>query len=157
MATPTTKKEVAIGDLPPDFALKDQNGATVRLSDFRAKRNVIVYFYPADYSPGCTTEACAFRDSFESFNNADAEVIGISSDSVDSHKGFTTKHNLPFTLLSDDSNGVAKAWGVPMPLGFLRGRTTYIIDKAGVVRHVFNDLLNGAKHVGVALEILKTI
>ena len=157
MATPISKKEVAVGDLAPDFALKDQNGTTIQLSGFRGKRNVIVYFYPADYSPGCTIEACAFRDSFESFKNADAEVIGISGDSVDSHKGFTTKHNLPFTLLSDESNAVAKAWGVPMPLGFLRGRTTYIIDKAGVVRHVFNDLLNGAKHVDVALEILKKI
>ena len=142
------------GARAPEFALDDQNGKRVALADFRGKKNVVVYFYPKDDTPGCTRESCAFRDQFSDFSDAGAEVIGISSDSVASHKKFAEKHRLPFTLLSDPGGSVRKAFGVPSSLGVLPGRVTYVIDKKGVVRHAFNSQLNPAKHVEEALQVL---
>jgi thioredoxin-dependent peroxiredoxin len=118
---------------------------------------VVVYFYPKDDTPGCTRESCAFRDQFSDFSDAGAEVIGISSDSVASHKKFAEKHRLPFTLLSDPGGSVRKAFGVPSSLGVLPGRVTYVIDKKGVVRHAFNSQLNPAKHVEEALAVLASL
>jgi peroxiredoxin Q/BCP len=142
------------GDRAPDFALEDQKGQRVALEDFRGRKNVVVYFYPKDDTPGCTRESCAFRDHFDDFAEAGAEVIGISSDSTRSHEAFAAKHRLPFTLLSDPGGRVRRAFGVPASLGVLPGRVSYVIDKQGVIRHAFNSQLNPARHVDEALRVL---
>jgi peroxiredoxin Q/BCP len=145
------------GETAPDFTLRDQDGRSVRLSDFRNRKNVVVYFYPKDDTPGCTRESCAFRDQFTAFSDAGAEVLGISSDSESSHKRFAEKHRLPFRLLSDEGARVRRAYRVPTTLGLLPGRVTYVIDKQGVVRHAFSSQMNPARHVGEALAVLATL
>jgi len=141
----------------PDFALEDQNGKHVALADFRGRKNVVLYFYPKDDTTGCTKEACTFRDQFEDFREAGAEVIGVSSDSASSHRAFAAKHELPFTLLSDPGGKVRVAFGVPATLGLLPGRVTYVIDKQGVIRHVFNSQMHPTRHVSKALAVLATL
>ncbi|MEM8810705.1 MAG: peroxiredoxin [Cyanobacteria bacterium P01_G01_bin.38] len=148
---------IKVGDTAPDFTLPNQAGESVALSAFKGQKAVILYFYPKDDTPGCTTESCTFRDSYQDFLDAGAEVIGISSDSPESHQKFAAKHNLPFTLVSDTGATVRKAYGVPATLGLLPGRVTYVIDKDGVVRHVFNSQFNPKKHVDEALSVLKSI
>jgi thioredoxin-dependent peroxiredoxin len=138
----------------PDFELLSESGQKIRLSEFRGKKTVVVYFYPKDDTPGCTIESCAFRDVYEDLKEQGAEVIGISSDSIDSHKQFAQKHNLPFILLSDAGGKVRSAWGVPSTLGLLPGRVTYIIDKKGVVRSIFNSQLDVQKHVTEAKKMI---
>ncbi len=147
--------KVDVGSLAPDFTLPNQDGQPVSLKDFKDQKAVVLYFYPKDNTPGCTTEACAFRDSYEVFKESGAEVIGVSSDSADSHQGFASKHSLPFVLLSDQGGQVRKLYGVPSTLGLLPGRVTYVIDKTGVVKHVFNSQFGATKHVEEALKILK--
>jgi thioredoxin-dependent peroxiredoxin len=145
------------GDRAPDFALEDQDGRTVRLSDLRGKKNVVVYFYPKDDTPGCTKESCAFRDHYEAFLEAGAEVLGISSDSARSHKAFAEKHRLPFRLLADAGGKVRAAFRVPRTMGLLPGRVTYVIDREGVIRHAFNAQLDAARHVDEALGVLRRL
>jgi thioredoxin-dependent peroxiredoxin len=146
---------ITLGDTAPDFTLDSQTGAKVTLSSFKGQKAVVLFFYPKDDTPGCTVESCTFRDSYSDFQAAGAEVIGISGDSVDSHQKFASKHNLPYTLVSDANNQVRKAYGVPATLGLLPGRVTYVIDKAGIVRHVFNSQFNPTQHVAEALRVLK--
>src|SRR5215211_6402763 len=133
-----TKDDVGVGSKAPDFTLPSQSGEMVSLKDFLGEKPVILYFYPKDDTPGCTKEACAFRDEHEEFGKLDAEVIGVSSDSVESHKRFAEKHDLSFTLLSDDRGKVRRLYGVPNSFGIIPGRVTYGIDEAGVIRHVFS-------------------
>ena len=142
------------GKKAPAFALKDQTGKTRRLSDF-AGRPVILYFYPKDDTPGCTKEACTFRDQYQDFQDAGAAVIGVSSDSSESHRKFAAKHRLPFTLLADRGGKLRTLYGVPATFGLLPGRVTFVIDGAGVVRHVFNSQLDATRHVREALEVLR--
>jgi len=151
------KGKVKVGDMAPDFALPDQTGSMKSLRDFIGKKIIVLYFYPKDFSRGCTAEACAFRDSYDVFVDAGAQVIGISSQSVDSHNRFAILNELPFILLSDEGGKVRELYGVPSSLGLLPGRVTYIIDKKGVVRHVFSSQLNATKHVEEALRIVKEI
>ncbi len=148
---------VKVGDLAPDFALPNASGEIVRLSDFRGKRAVVLYFYPKDNTRGCTAEACAFRDSYEAFTDLGAEVIGVSSDSQASHIDFAQRRRLPFVLLSDAGAVVRKRYGVPASFGIIPGRVTYVIDREGVVRHIFNSQSNISKHVNDALEVLRRI
>ena len=148
---------IKIGDRVPDFSLASQSGATVKLSDFLGKKCVVLYFYPKDDTPGCTAESCAFRDSYEVFSEAGAEVIGISGDSVDSHVRFAAKYNLPFTLLSDENNQVRKLFGVPATMFILPGRVTYVIDQEGIVRHIFDSMLDFKAHVDEALKTVKSL
>jgi peroxiredoxin Q/BCP len=148
---------LAAGARAPEFTLNDQNGRPVRLADFRGRKNVVVYFYPKDDTPGCTKESCAFRDHYAAFSDAGAEVLGISSDSESSHEAFAKKHRLPFSLLSDPGGKVRSAFGVPSTLGLLPGRVTYVIDKQGVIRHAFNSQLQATKHVDEALSVLKSL
>lgn len=144
------------GDKCPPFKLKDQNGKLFNVDDVIGKDNLVIYFYPKDDSPGCTKQACSFRDAFEDFKEAGARVIGISSDDEQSHKKFAEKYNLPFTLLADSKKVVRKQFGVPTNLlGLLPGRVTYIIDKKGVVQGVFNSQLNFDKHISKALNVLE--
>jgi thioredoxin-dependent peroxiredoxin len=143
---------IQVGDKAPDFTLPAQSGEQVRLYDRLGQRVVVLYFYPKDDTPGCTAEACAFRDSYEVFTDAGAEVIGVSSDSPDRHAAFADRRKLPFTLLSDQGGRVRKSYGVPAVLGVLPGRVTYVIDREGTVRHVFNSMTNIGQHVSGALE-----
>ena len=148
---------LGVGDKAPEFTLTDQGGKTVSLKDFRGRKNVVVYFYPKDDTPGCTKEACTFRDQYTAFTDVGAEVFGISGDSAASHKAFAEKYRLPFPLLSDGDGTVRKAFGVPRTLGLLPGRVTYVIDKQGVIRHAFNSQLNPTKHVDEAIAVLKAL
>ena len=151
------KPAIDVGAAAPEFDLADATGKRVRLSDFRGTRAVVLYFYPKDDTPGCTKEACSFRDSYEAFKEAGAEVIGISSDSEASHQKFAVKFRLPFTLVSDPGGSVRKRYGVPATLGLLPGRVTFVIDRAGVVRHVFNSQLQATRHVDEALGVLRRL
>jgi peroxiredoxin Q/BCP len=148
---------IQVGDQAPDFTLPTQSGETFRLQDRMGERVIVLYFYPKDNTSGCTKEACAFRDSYEVFTEAGADVIGVSSDSVDKHAGFASQHNLPFTLLSDQGGRVRKTYGVPGVLGVIPGRVTYVIDRAGVVQHVFSSMTNIDGHVNDALRVVKEL
>jgi thioredoxin-dependent peroxiredoxin len=151
------KSTVQVGDSAPDFSLPAQSGETVSLSDYRDKKVVVLYFYPKDNTPGCTAEACAFRDSYEAFTDNGAEVIGISSDSVDAHGKFSGKYQLPFVLLSDKGGAVRKTYGVPSALMVLPGRVTYVIDREGTVRHIFSSMANIDGHINEALTMVKEL
>lgn len=148
--------KVKVGDNVPFFRLLNQDGKLVDLSVYIGKP-IVVFFYPKDETPGCIKEACAFRDSHDQFIAAGANVFGISADSVDSHKSFKLKFNLPYDLLSDENNKVRKTFGVSADLfGLIPGRVTYIIDDQGIVRHIFNNQLNFKKHVDESLKILES-
>jgi peroxiredoxin Q/BCP len=142
------------GTPAPDFELPDQNGNLVRLSQFRGKSPVVVYFYPKDDTRGCTAEACAFRDDTPQFEAKGAAVIGISDDSTQSHASFAAKYNLGFTLLSDNGGRVRKLYGVNKTLGIIPGRVTFVIDREGVIRHVFSSQVDFTGHVREALAAL---
>jgi peroxiredoxin Q/BCP len=149
-------KEISIGSNIPGFALKDQDGQLFDINSVLGKKNLVIYFYPKDDTPGCTAQACSFRDQFEVFKEADAVIIGISGQSVASHKEFALKHRLSFTLLSDEGNRIRKLFGVPTSFfGFLPGRVTYVADKTGKVIYTFNSQMQTTKHVEEALRILK--
>ncbi|MDZ7614481.1 MAG: peroxiredoxin [Flavobacteriaceae bacterium] len=148
--------EIKIGSTIPAFTLPDQNGNMFNTGSLIGKKNMVIYFYPKDDSPGCTAQACSFRDQFEVFTEADAVIIGISGQSVKSHKEFAEKHRLSFTLLSDEGNKIRKLFGVPTNLfGLLPGRVTYVADKTGKVIYTFNSQIQATKHVDEALRILK--
>src|SRR5678815_1058000 len=144
------------GSTAPAFKTTDANGETVSLKDLRGQK-VVLYFYPKDDTPGCTKEACSFRDSYQSFTDAGAEVVGVSSDDGASHQKFAEKFHLPFTLVSDTGGSVRKRYGVPATLGLLPGRVTFVIDRDGIVRHVFNSQLQATKHVDEALGVIKRL
>lgn len=146
---------IQVGDAIPDVALQSQTGETVNLKSFNGTKCVVLYFYPKDDTPGCTKESCSFRDSYTAFQDAGAEVIGISGDNVASHKTFATKYNLPFTLLSDTGNAIRKSFGVPSTFGILPGRVTYVIDKSGIVKHITNSLLNFQGHIDESLKVVQ--
>jgi thioredoxin-dependent peroxiredoxin len=148
---------VKVGDNAPDFTLPSQMGDNVTLSEYFGKKNVVLYFYPKDESSGCTREACTFRDQYDIFTSLDAEVLGVSGQSVESHKSFATHHGLPFILLSDVDNKVRKLYGVPATMGIIPGRVTFIIDKKGVVRHMFNSQIQPEKHVEEAKQMLEKL
>jgi peroxiredoxin Q/BCP len=144
------------GNAAPDFTATNTNGETIRLKDLRGKK-VVLYFYPKDDTPGCTKEACSFRDAFSDFRKHDIEVIGISTDSEASHKKFTTKYQLPFTLLADTDHSIADAYGVYGEKKFM-GRTymgvkrmTFLIDEKGKVRKVF-EKVKPEEHAREVLE-----
>ena len=150
-------ERIKVGDRAPDFTIKNQRGEPVSLKDYLGKKAVVLYFYPKDNSPGCTKEACKFRDSYEDFKDAGAEVIGVSSQSVESHSIFSTSFNLPFSLLSDEDGRVRSLFGVPSSLSLIPGRVTYVIDKEGIVRLIFSSQLDPERHVEEALQILKSL
>lgn len=152
--TDTTMEKIEIGDVVPSFTLLDQNGNKFTVNN-KLNRPIVIYFYPKDDTPGCTKEACKFRDDFELFSDLNALVIGISSDSVHSHKKFEEKYNLPFTLLADANNVIRKLFGVPKSMFILPGRVTYIINKKGRVDYIFNNQFEAEKHIEIALKKLK--
>jgi len=146
---------IGVGDQAPDFQLPSSQGGTIRLQDLRGQP-VVVFFYPKDDTPGCTTEACSFQENLAQFQNLKATVLGISGDDLKSHQRFAAKHNLTFPLLADVGNLVRQRFGVP-PALFLPGRVTYVIDGEGVVRLVFNSLLKATAHVQEARACLETL
>lgn len=155
-ATGSRATRVTVGDVAPTFSLPNQDGKATSLADFEG-RCVVLYFYPKDETPGCTKESCAFRDAYEELQEAGAEVIGVSSDSPESHARFAANHRLPFTLLSDARGEVRAAYGVPKTLGLLPGRVTFVIDREGIVRHMFNSQLNAVQHVTEARTVVKRL
>lgn len=146
-----------VGESAPDFTLKDQDGKTVGLRDFRGQKNVVLYFYPKDNTPICTREACSFRDAYPAFEGVDAVVLGISGDDEASHRGFAERHKLPFRVLSDPDHAVAKLYDAMMGFGLMAGRVTYVIDRAGIVRHVTEARFSADKHVEEARAALELI
>jgi thioredoxin-dependent peroxiredoxin len=151
-------KAMQVGDMIPEFILPDQDGKMFDIRNVIGSKKIVIYFYPKDDSPGCTKEACYFRDLFEVFKEADAVIIGISGQSIESHKKFAEKHRLSFTLLSDVGNKIRKLFGVPTnAFGILPGRVTYVADRSGKVAYMFNSQVQAERHVDEALKILKTL
>ena len=144
------------GDKCPTFQLKNQFDQLVDITDYLGRRNLVIFFYPKDETPGCTKEACAFRDDFEEFLKYDCELFGISSDSVQNHLSFSKNHNLPYNLLADEDKAIRKLFGVPANLfGLIPGRVTYIISKKGLVEEIFNSQTNPIGHINSALKTLQ--
>ena len=147
---------IRIGDKIPEFTLQNQDGEPVNIKDIIGKKTVVLYFYPKDDTPGCTKEACSFRDQYTVFQDLGCEVIGISSDAPKAHKEFAIKYKLPFPLLADEKKEVRTLFGVPSSfLGLLPGRVTYIIDTEGIVRGIFNSQLNATQHIDEALKVVR--
>ena len=145
-----------VGDKMPLFTAIDGNGQTFDVSNYAGKP-LVIYFYPKDDTPGCTIQACTFRDQYEDFTALGAEVIGVSSDNETSHKKFASRYKLPFILLADGNKKLRRLFGVPNDLlGLLPGRVTYVIDKEGIIRLVFNSI-SSKIHIDKALQILKKI
>ncbi|WP_162051861.1 peroxiredoxin [Pontibacter pamirensis] len=145
------------GDKAPDFELQRQDGGLFRLHDLLKEKNVVLYFYPKDSTSGCTKQACEFRNQYKVFKEYDAEVVGVSSDSLQSHKKFERVHHLPFTLLSDKGGQIRSIYGVPRQLGVFPGRVTYIIDKSKEVRAIYNSMSKPLEHISTAIEVLRGI
>ncbi len=146
-----------IGDRAPDFTLPDAEGRPVHLGELLSKKAVVLYFYPKDETPGCTAESCAFRDAYDDFTAAGAEVVGVSRDDSVSHGRFAAHHKLPFVLLADPQGSVHDLYGIRSRLGFLRDRVTFVIDRGGIVRHVFTSMIDMKGHVNRALPIVREL
>jgi thioredoxin-dependent peroxiredoxin len=140
-----------VGDRAPDFSATTYDGNRICLSDYLGKRGLVLFFYPKDGTPICTKEACAFRDSYEQFIDAGADVIGVSGDSDERHRGFARQHKLSFPLLSDADGGLRKAFAVPKTMGLFPGRVTYVIDKEGTIQQIFSAQFASDEHVRQAL------
>ena len=148
-------KPLRVGDRLPEFSLPDQYGDTFDLITLLGKKKLVIFFYPKDESPGCTRQVCYFGDHLEEFRNAGAEIIGISGQSVESHRSFAARHELSYRVLSDEGDKVRKLFGVPADLfGLLPGRVTYVTDTSGKIVYIFNSQLKVEKHVDEALKII---
>lgn len=143
-----------VGQSAPDFTLKNAQGEEVRLYNLLSRGDVVLYFYPKDETRGCTAQACAFRDSYEEFKDAGAEVVGVSSDGEQDHAGFANNHRLPFILLSDPNKEVRKLYKVPNSLLFIPGRVTYVIGTDQKIRMAFNSMFKPEEHIQEALQVL---
>ena len=144
------------GDKVPVFKLPDQDGKMIDVAERIGKQPLVIYFYPKDFTSGCTMEAHAFREMYEAFQKEGAEVFGISSDDAESHKKFVVEHELPFTLLSDENNKVREMFGA-FGVGHTLGRVTYVVDKKGIVRMVFSSQLQPKKHVDESIRKVREI
>ncbi|KAB1156538.1 peroxiredoxin [Flavobacterium luteum] len=147
-----------VGDRIPNFTAINTNGTVFESQFIIGKKPVVIYFYPKDDTPGCTAQACSFRDQYEDFTDLGAEVIGVSSDTVASHQKFAKQHQLPFILLSDSNKKIRNLFGVPSGLfGLLPGRVTYVADKNGIITLIFDNSLMATKHIPKALSSLKKL
>lgn len=159
--TAADSRPIGVGDAAPDFSLCDQDGRLVRFSELRRRDGrdapIVLFFYPRNFTPACTKEACDFRDAYEDFAEAGAVVVGVSSDSAESHRRFAQTFRLPFTLLSDADGAVRRLYGVPSTFGLFAGRVTYVIDRAGIVRLVFNSQLRPGAHIRRAMAALRAM
>jgi thioredoxin-dependent peroxiredoxin len=147
-------KTLKVGVTAPDFTAQAHNGETISLADFRGKKSVVLYFYPRDNTSVCTAQACSFRDSYEDFSAAGAVVIGVSGDSLERHQAFAAKKQLPFLLISDADGSLRQEYGVPNLIGLIPRRVTFVIDREGVVRHVFEAMFSSGPHIEGAKEIV---
>lgn len=145
-----------VGDRAPDFSATTGDGKTIRLADFLGKRALVLFFYPKDGTSICTAEACAFRDSYDKFVQAGADVIGVSSDDEASHQSFARDHKLSFPLISDTKGKLRKTFAVPKTLGLFPGRVTYVIDKEGIIRQIFSAQFASDEHVRQALAAVES-
>ena len=145
------------GDPAPNVTLPLHDGTRVALADLWAQHVVVLFFYPKDNTAVCTKEACAFRDSYEKFLEAGATVVGVSSDSDESHGDFASRNRLPFLLASDPDGALRKAFAVPKTLGLIPGRVTYVIDRQGVVRHIFSAQFAADAHVREAMDAVRSL
>ena len=141
-----------VGDRVPDFTATLDNGETFQLADQLGKGGLVVFFYPRSGTSICTKEACGFRDSYEKFAEAGVQVLGVSSDNAARQAGFIRKHDLPFRLVSDSKGELRKVFGVPHKLGLIPGRTTFVIDRDGIVRLRYSALFASQEHVDAALK-----
>lgn len=147
-----------VGDKIPNFSALDTNGNVFESQSIIGKKPLVIYFYPKDDTPGCTAQACSFRDQYEDFTDLGAEVIGVSSDTVASHQKFAKQYKLPFILLSDSNKKIRNLFGVPSGLfGLLPGRVTYVADKNGTIQLIFDNNLMATKHIPKALASIKKI
>ena len=148
---------IEVGDRAPEFTVTGSDGRQVSLAEFRGNHAVVVFFYPRDNTPVCTQEACAFRDAYEDFVQAGAVVIGVSSDSNETHQSFAASQRLPYVLVADVDGSLRQVFGVPNSLLLLPGRVTYVIDRDGIVRHIFNALFQGKQHTEEALRVVREL
>jgi peroxiredoxin Q/BCP len=146
-----------IGDRAPSFTAEAHTGEMINSADYLGKQAVVLYFYPRDDTPTCRAEACGFRDAYEEFVKAGAVVIGCNEQSLARHRAFAAKRNLPFLLISDADGSLRKAFGVPKTWGIFPGRVTYVIDREGIVRLVFNAQFTAAKHIDEALRVVREL
>lgn len=151
------ESKVKVGERAPNFILPTQTGERFELAQLLGKQPIVLYFYPKDDTPGCTKQACSFRDEYQAFVDVGASVIGVSSDAVRSHREFIAKYRLPFTLLSDESGQVRARYGASTVFGILPGRVTYVIDRQGVVQHIFSSQFRPTAHVDEALRVLQAL
>jgi peroxiredoxin Q/BCP len=151
------KRQLDVGDPAPDFTLRSHTGGDWTLKAALERGPVVLFFYPKDDTPVCIAEACSFRDQHELFTGRGAEVVGVSRDSVESHKSFAGRHDLPFVLLSDTDGAVRELFGVKKTLGFFDGRVTFVIDRGGVIRHAYASALDASAHVEKALKTLSQL
>ena len=148
--------KLKVGDKIPNFTVKDTNGNDFDSTTVLGKKPIVIYFYPKDNTPGCTAQACSFRDQYEDFTDLGAAVIGVSGDSVSAHQKFTNQYKLPFLLLSDEDQKLRKLFGVPSGFfGLLPGRVTYVADKNGIIKMIFDNSLMVTKHISKALESIR--
>jgi peroxiredoxin Q/BCP len=152
-----THTKVAVGDKAPDFVLPEQTNRSVHFAVVLGKGPVVLFFYPRDYSAGCTAQVCAFRDSYEAFKDAGATVIGVSADSTESHEGFSQRYRLPYILLSDKESVAQKLYGVDKIFGIVRSRITFVIDSLGLVHHIFSSQFNINEHIDDALQVIRSL
>lgn len=144
-----------VGEIAPDFEAPTDRNVTVKLSEILKEKEVVLYFYPKDETPGCTAEACSFRDSWETIKDMGAEVIGVSSDTPEAHRKFRDHHDLQFTLVSDVGKSIREKYGVKGSI--LPPRTTFVISRDGRIAHVFNSQMAPRRHVEEAISALKAL
>ena len=146
-----------VGDKIPNFTAKDNDGNVFDSASIVGKKPVVFYFYPKDNTPGCTAQACSFRDQYEDFKDLGAEVIGISSDSIASHEKFIQRYKLPFILISDSDKKIRNLFGVKANLfGLLPGRVTYVADRNGIIQLVFDSMM-ASSHIPKALAMIEKL
>lgn len=148
---------IKVGDPAPVFDTVGHDGAPLHMQQLLQNGPLVLYFYPKDETPGCTAQACAFRDAYEDFREAGAAVVGVSSDPVASHASFAARHRLPFPLIADEDGALRKAYGVRRTLGVFPGRVTFVIDGAGIVRHTFTAQFDATRHIREALDMVRSL
>ena len=150
-------KSLEVGEAAPEFRLQDGGGQWVHSPDLWRSGPAVSFFYPRDDTTICTAEACAFQGNLSGFEELGATVVGVSADSVASHQAFAGRHGLTYTLLSDAKNEARRAFGVPKTLGVLAGRSTYVIDQEGIIRHAYHAQISASGHVEEALEAVREL
>lgn len=146
-----------VGERAPAFSRTAHDGRVVEVGGGERAEVLVLYFYPADETLGCTMEACRFRDEYEAFSEAGAEVVGVSPNDLDEHRHFAEHHRLPFALLSDADGELRRKYDVGKSLGLIPGRVTYVIDRQGVIQHAFSSQLRARQHVAEALAVLRRL